>query len=292
MNTAQSDTRPFWRRYFWPLLLAILVVLGYQLVQASFEVKVTEAQAQALIDQQLVKLQAENPAYETLEVTVHFLNDELTLEASGEYTLTVGTFPAQHLVTSLISTGDPDYRRGSIYFNASAFELEQFLINDEEPVEVVKRLIAAAATEIVPEARNSILGNARVQGVLDNLGVSVDVIKNDAAISGAALIAEGLVDEYRAEGQALLQASVLRVLERTPLYTLGKNWKEQVAMAALSDIGIKDGVFTATLTGLQILKTIAVLFFSLLLAVGWLIALARGNGSGLAAVVILGSLGN
>ncbi len=46
------------------------------------------------------------------------------------------------------------------------------------------------------------------------------------------------------------------LLETTPLYTLGKNWKEQVARATLSDISIKDGVLTATLTGLRLLWTI------------------------------------
>lgn len=155
---------------------------------------------------------------------------------------------------------------------------------------MVKKLIAEAATTLVPDARTSVLNNDKVKNALEKLGVSVDEAQNDVAISGAALAAEALVNEYKAEGKKLLEASVLTLLETTPLYTLGKDWKEQLAMAALSDIGIKDGVFTATLTGAQLLWTLLTIVMALVIVVAWIISRMRGAGAEIAVDIVLDTL--
>ena len=282
--------RPFWKRFFWPLFLVLILTGGFWLSYQSYEIKITEQQAQTLLDAQLSKMQAENKAYEIQKAEIDFGENEMSIAVAGSYLVQIGKFPEQKLAAELSGVGDPDYRNGGIYFNASAFTLDSFLINGKQPSEVAKALIAEAAMSNVPDARKSVLQNKKVKGVLDKLGISVNETQNDVAISGASLAAEALVTEYRVQGKALLEASVLTLLETTPLYTLGKNWKEQLALAALSDIGIKDGVFTATLTGAQLLWTLFIFVIALVVAVGWTFAFIRGNGSGLAAVVISGSL--
>lgn len=282
--------RPFWKRFFWPILLVLILAGGFWLSYQSYEIKISEQQAQIMLDAQLSKMLAENKAYKIQKAVINFRENEMSITVVGSYLVQIRKFPEQKLVAELSGVGDPDYRNGGIYFNASAFTLDTFLINGKQPGDVVKTLIAEAAVSIVPDASKSVLRNNKVKGVLDKLGISVNEAQNDVAISGASLAAEALVTEYRVQGKALLEASVLTLLETTPLYTLGKNWKEQLAMAALSDIGIKDGVFTATLTGAQLLWTLFTFAMVLVVAVGWTFAFIRGNGAGLAAVVVSGSL--
>jgi uncharacterized protein (DUF2267 family) len=290
MQTSLPSVRPFWRRFFWPLLLLPIVVGGIWLSFQSYEITVTEVQAQTLLDAQLAKMQTENKAYNITSAVIDFRENEMSIAVAGSYNARVGKFPEQTLVAELSGVGDPDYRRGSIYFKATEFTLQSFTMNGKQPGDVAKELIAEAAVTIVPDARNSVLQNDKVKSWLDKAGISVDETQNDVAISGAALAAEALVEEYRAEGKKLLEASVLHLLETTPVYTLGKNWKEQLAMAALSDIGIKDGVFTATLTGAQLLWTLFTLVLTGLVAVAWTIGAMRGNGAGIGTAIVLGSL--
>ncbi len=280
------------KAYIWLAVLATIVVGGYFIAQVEVKISFTEEQAQAALDEQLEKLQAEHPEIVVDDVTINFQDNFMTLEVAGAYTTPAEPYGARVIDVALTASGDPDYRGGSIYFNPKDFTLESFTLDGEEPAEVMKRVIAALAVEIVPDARDSVLENERVQGFLETLGVSVDTTVNDEAISGAALIAEGLVEEYRAEGTALLEASVIFVLERAPLYTLGFSWKERVAMAALEDIGIEDGVFTATLTGMQLLVTLLIGGLALLISVGVVIMMLRGSGTATAVVIGSGLMGD
>ncbi len=283
----KNSARPFWRRFFWPLLLVPTLVGGYLLAHVSLEIKVTEAEAQAQLDAQVAKLQAEQPMYKITAAQVHFADSAMMLKVAGEGAVRVLTYPPHTVELSLRTTGEPDYRSGSIYFRASAFDLEQFTIDTNAPSEVAKRLIAKAAEVVVPNARNSVLQNEKVKKVLDGLGVSVDVDQNDQAIAAGALLADALVEEYRSTGQRLLEASVVALLERTPLYRLGHSWTERVALAALEDIEIKDGVFTVTLTGAKLLWTLITFLLAVGVAVGWVMALLRGNGAGLGGVIAI-----
>ncbi len=285
----RSSARSFWS-FFWPLLLGLVVIGGVWLSFQSIEVRVTQQQAQAMLDAQLAKMRAENKAYKIEKAQIQFGNDEMTIVVAGSYSAKVKNFPEQELTTELNAVGDPDYRSGSIYFNASEFTLKSFLINRESPSDVVKKLIAEAATTLVPDARTSVLNNDKVKNALEKFGVSVDEAQSDVAISGAALAADALVNEYKAEGKKLLEASVLTLLETTPLYTLGKDWKEQLAMAALSDIGIKNGVFTATLTGAQLLWTLLTVVIALVIVVAWIVSRMRGAGAELAVDIVLDTL--
>jgi hypothetical protein len=273
-------------RYVWPALLILTLVGGFFLARFSYPITVTEADAQALIDEQVAKLQAENPDYEIEGVTIAFLQNEMVISAAGGYAVRIDAYPEQMVTVGLSATGDPDYRSGGIYFNASAFELERFLINDEEPNEVAKRLLTDFAGNVAPELRDSVLNNGLVKDLLGKAGVSIDTEVNDAAISGAALAAEAIVDEYREEGAQLLEGTVLYMLERTPLYTLGNSWGEMVAMAALSDIGIENGVFTATLSGAKLLWSLFLILAIIAIIVAWVVAIKRGRGDGFISGVV------
>lgn len=266
----EKRVRPFWKRYFWPLLLVPTVIGGYLLAQVSIDITVTEAEAQAQLDAQVVKLQGAQPAYKVTAADLQFSDSAMTLVVAGEGSVKAFTYPAHQVELALRTVGEPDYRSGSIYFNASSFELERFTIDGNAPGEVATRLITEAAEVIVPGARNSVLQNEKVKKALDRIGVSVDLNQNDQAIAGSALVAESLVEEYRGTGQKLLEASVLTLLERTPLYTLGHSWTERIAMAALEDIEIKDGVFTVTLTGARLLWTLVTFVSALAISIGWI----------------------
>lgn len=288
----QTDFRPFWRRFFWPLLLVPTIIIGYFVAHIVIIISVNETEAQAIIDAQLAKLAVEHPEIQITEARVRFRDNEMTLDATGSVTVSVGNHPPQILRLSLSTDGNPEYRRGSVHFTATRFELEEFLINDMLPGDVARELIARAAEIIIPNARNSILENVGVKRALDSMGITIDTEQNNEAISGAALVADALVDQYREIGVRLLESGVIRLLERAPLYTLGSSWKEQVAMAALTDISIKDGVFTATLTGAQFLLTLFFALMVIILAIAWTIAIIRGNGSGIGSAIALGVLGD
>ena len=236
-----------------------LVLLGLSLTASvSYTIKVTEAQAQTLLDTQLAKLRAKEPAYEIDHVTIHFVGDHMTVEAAGEYKKQFGEFPELDVTAALSSTGAPDYRSGGIYFLASEFSLDTFLLNGEEPSDLAKRLVGVLATDKLPKLRDKLLARPSVGKLLDKLGVSVDTAKNDTAIADEVVVINTLLEQYREPVKLFLEDRVRNVLETTPLYTLGKNWKEQLALALLSDISIKAGVLTATLTGLRLLWTLLI----------------------------------
>ncbi len=243
-------------RYLSLGLLAVAILMLVVVARVSYTVRVTEVEAQTLLDAQLVKLRAKNPAYEIDHLTIHFLGDHMTIEAAGGYQKQIGNFPELQVTAVLSSTGAPDYRGGSIYFLASAFSLDSFLLNGEEPSGLIKRLVGIATTEKLPKLRDETLAHPKVSKWLDKLGVSVDTVKNDGALTEGAAAVDALVEKYRAPAKELLEQKVRDILETTPLYTLGKNWKEQLALAALSDISIQDGELTATLTGMRLLLTL------------------------------------
>jgi hypothetical protein len=238
-------------------IVLVLALVGLVLTaNVSYTVKVTEAQAQTLLDAQLVKLRAKGLPYDIDHVTVHFVDDHMTVEAAGGYKKQIRTFPELAVTATLSSVGAPKYQSGSIYFLAPDFSLDSFLLNNEEPSILVKQMVDTFATGKVGAIRDKLLARPSVLKMLDHVGVSVGTAKNDVAIAAAATAVDGLVDEYRKPAREVLEKGVRDILEHTPLYTLGKNWKEQVALAALSDISIKDGMLTATLTGYRLLWTI------------------------------------
>lgn len=262
-------------RYVSVGLLVLVALLLVGVAQVSYTVRVTEAEAQTLLDAQLVKLRAKNLAYEVDHVTIHFIGDHMTVEAAGGYNKQIGNFPELQVTAALSSTGAPDYRGGSIYFLASVFSLDSFLLNGEVPNVLIKRLVASAVTEKIPQLRDEALAHPKVSKWLDKLGVSVDTVQNDVALTEGAAVVDSLVEKYREPAKALLEQKVRDLLQTTPLYTLGKNWKEQLALAALSDISIKDGVLTATLTGMRLLLTLFLGLVALLSVGGAVVGFAR-----------------
>lgn len=103
----RSSARSFWS-FFWPLLLGLVVIGGAWLSFQSIEVKVTQQQAQAMLDAQLAKMQAENKAYKIEKAQIQFGNDEMTIVVAGSYFAKVKNFSEQELTTELSAVGDPD----------------------------------------------------------------------------------------------------------------------------------------------------------------------------------------
>ncbi len=166
-------------RGVWLAVVLFLALLGASFTASvTLTIKVSEAEAQKLLDTQLAKLRAKEPAYDIDHVTVHFVNDHMSVEAAGGYLLQVNELPKVQATAALSSVGSPRYERGSIYFEATEFTLDSFLVNDQQLGDLVTGLIDQAAKSELPKLRDKALADPKVKGFLsklDKLGVSVNI---------------------------------------------------------------------------------------------------------------------
>lgn len=283
------------------LLLAVaLLALGGLIWGAGFEKRfeVTEAEAQRLLDEQVAKYVAEHPEVTVTHAILSFGDNQLTIDVAGGKSFATSKYGEYVVTTSVSATGDPDYRQRSVYFNPSkssdAFDFKELALNGEDPLMVAKRAIAALARKS-PGVRDAVLENNRVTKGLGwlkekaGVNVEVDTTISDATIKLTEAAADEFVEQYRKPAEFFMEHLVVRLLETTPLYTLDHSWKETVAAAALTDIGIVDGKLTATITGWQLIKTV---LFLLVLSIAFIvigIGVVRSGGVGL---LFLGGLGS
>jgi hypothetical protein len=91
--------------------------------------------------------------------------------------------------------------------------------------------------------------------------------------------------------QGLVQKSAATVLERVPVYKLKDDFKGYVVRAVLTNVEVKDGNVIAHLSLWQLTKTVIAFAFSLVVAVGFMIALLANPGWGVTALVVGGIAG-
>lgn len=285
----QTPTFPTRRRsqrmWIWGMLLVLILVGGYKMATFEKIIEVSEEQAQTLLDTQVANYLTKHPESTIERAKIKFGNNLMSLDVVGGTTVTVKKYEPTLVSLSLYTVGDPDYRDGGIYFNTTEFNLDELALNGEDPLEIAKRQIAKLA-ESAPIVHDNLLNNEKLgRGMAwlrDKAGVDINVdgVASDAAIKTIEAGANDLVELYRQPAERFMESMVINILEHTPLYELGHNWKERAAMVALEDIGIQDGKFTATLTGMQVIISIVTFLLALMMALMLVLAVIGGAGSG------------
>jgi hypothetical protein len=270
-----EDYRPFWKKYFWALSFVAVVLLGTMISLVRIPIGFTEADAQAMLDQQLSKFNEAHTGNKLGPVTIRFYQDSLTIEAQGE-----GSARNQTVSAQVYSVGKPSYRDASVYFLATEFETSNILINNMEPIEALQVLVDDSMTKI-ERARDRVLGGEKKEGLLGKAAEAAAKFATNNVLDANRESLKLLVVEYEDETHALMESMILNYLQNAPLYTLDKNSEERLAAPVLSDISIKDGQLVVTLTGARFIQTLVSFILALMITVGWLLAAMRGRGFGI-----------
>ena len=134
---------PLWKKYVWPALLVATIIVGIIISYVRIPVVVTEAEAQALLDEQLFNYNAQNKGSELGPARILFGDNEMTLDATG-----TGIVFGQAASAEVHTTGSPKYEKNSIYFIASNFSVEDLLINQETPEVALQHLVDIGADRV------------------------------------------------------------------------------------------------------------------------------------------------
>jgi len=111
----------------------------------------------------------------------------------------------------------------------------------------------------------------------------------DAVVVSNQVSLNRMISKYETETEELMENMVLAFLQNYSLYTLGKDSKEKLAAAVLSDVSIIDGQLVATLSGARLMWTVIFILFTLLLIVLWIFSFKRSKDSGVYVSLEVGS---